>query len=95
MPHNYPSNVTTPAEAVAELRTMQTQIIHGSNIFGDIADIIEALEKQRSAAKLDAADYKLQRDALLEMTWLDLPSEPTESTQKWREMFAAGWERKA
>lgn len=45
--------------------------------------------------KMELADVKLQRNALLEMTWLDLPSEPIESTAKWRAEFEKGWERKS
>lgn len=33
-------------EAITELRSMQRQIIHGTNIFGDIADTIAALEQR-------------------------------------------------
>lgn len=44
--------------------------------------------------KAELAYVRLQRDALLEMTWLDLPSEPTESIAKWRMEFEKGWERK-
>lgn len=45
--------------------------------------------------KMQAADLRFQRDALLEMTWLDLPAEPSESTHLWRKLFAEGWERKS
>lgn len=38
-----PSGITTAEQAIAELRSMQAQIIHGPNVFGDIADIIETL----------------------------------------------------
>jgi hypothetical protein len=34
-------------------------------------------------------------DKLLEITWLDLPDEPSESTAKWQELFNAGWIRRA
>lgn len=50
----------TPQEAITELRAMQRQIIHGSSIFGDIANIIDGLysaltdanEQCRSAAEI-------------------------------------------
>jgi hypothetical protein len=45
-------------------------------------------------AVMDAVDLKRQRDALLEMTWLDMPSEPTESIAQWRRLFEEGWERR-
>lgn len=46
------------------------------------------------AAELERAYLKFQRDALLEITWLDLPDEPHESTNRWREEFQKGWARK-
>lgn len=36
-------------EAIQKLRDMQKQIIHGSNIFGDIANVIERMGKQLDA----------------------------------------------
>lgn len=42
MPSIKKSEVATVADALRELRNMQAQIIHGSRIFGDIADILEA-----------------------------------------------------
>ncbi len=36
----------TATEAKDRLRKMQKQIIHGSNVFGEIADCIEALEEE-------------------------------------------------
>lgn len=45
--------------------------------------------------KAELAYMTLQRDKLLEMTWLDAPGEPWESTTKWREQFEAGWVRRA
>lgn len=44
--------------------------------------------------RAELAYVKLQRDALLEITWLDLPDEPTESIAKWRELFGKGWVRR-
>lgn len=45
--------------------------------------------------KYELACVKFQRDALLEMTWLDLPAEPDEeSTKEWKRLFDEGWERK-
>lgn len=37
-------------DAIKRLDEMQSQIIHGSNIFGDIADVIRNLEAVRIAA---------------------------------------------
>ena len=37
---------------------------------------------------------KKQRDALLEMTWLDLPAEPCESIEEWKRLFSEGWIRR-
>lgn len=61
----------------------------------DIAEVDEqATKSELNALKMEVADLRLQRDALLEMTWLDLPNDPRESTQRWKEEFAKGWERK-
>lgn len=68
------------------------------NLQDQIAELkgqLEVAEAARDNAKLAAAEYKYQRDKLLEITWLDLPGEPHESTCKWREEFNAGWERRA
>lgn len=53
------------------------------------------LRRELAKANEELAYVRLQRDALLEMTWLDLPTEPSESTARWREEFARGWERKS
>jgi len=53
------------------------------------------LNKGNAALKFEMACVKFQRDALLEMTWLDLPAEPNhESTKMWKRVFTDGWERK-
>lgn len=52
------------------------------------------LMKENSKLKAELAYLKLQRDSLLDMTWLDLPDEPSESTAKWKELFNKGWERR-
>jgi hypothetical protein len=54
----------------------------------------ESLKKQLLESKAEEAYLRLQRDALLEITWLDLPDDPSESTAKWKELFARGWERR-
>lgn len=41
----------TSSEAIQELDAMQRQIIHGSNIFGDIADVIRDLKQVESCAR--------------------------------------------
>ena len=38
----------TAQDAIAKLRQMQSQIVHGSNVFGDIADCIVALQADAS-----------------------------------------------
>jgi predicted secreted protein len=52
--------------------------------------------KEEAYVKMEGelAYLKLQRDALLDITWLDLPGEPDESTAKWREQFNKGWVRR-
>lgn len=57
-------------------------------------DAHEQMEMMANQISLELAAMKRQRDALLEMTWLDLPSEPQESIAEWRKLFEAGWERK-
>lgn len=54
-----------------------------------------AMEREVAHLKGELAYMKRQRDALLDITWLDLPGEPSESTAKWRELFNAGWVRRA
>lgn len=62
--------------------------------------------RQENQKQLDAAlefaanaekrieELENQRDALLEITWLDMLGDPTESIEEWREEFSKGWERK-
>jgi hypothetical protein len=45
--------------------------------------------------KSELAYVTMQRDALLDITWLDLPGDPDESTSKWREQFSKGWIRRS
>lgn len=55
----------TPSEAIQELDAMQRQIIHGSRIFGDIADVIRALQlKLAKANETIAALNESEIDAL-------------------------------
>lgn len=54
-----------------------------------------ALREEVNKIKAEEAYVRLQRDALLEITWLDGPAEPWESTNRWREVFEEGWTRKA
>jgi hypothetical protein len=56
----------------------------------NIATDVEQIKKLKS----ELAYITLQRNKLLEMTWLDLPSEPDESTAKWKEEFEKGWTRR-
>lgn len=48
----------------------------------------------RDRAMEELAYVKLQRDKLLEITWLDTPDDPHESTKRWAEEFAKGWIRR-
>lgn len=41
----------TTTEAKNRLRRMQSQVIHGSNTFGEIADCIEAMEAEIASLK--------------------------------------------
>jgi hypothetical protein len=54
----------TPNESIQELRKMQSQIIHGSNIFGDIADVIENISSQNKALERASAAFERQCDQL-------------------------------
>lgn len=58
------------------------------------AEYARAFELERNKALEELAYVRLQRDKLLEITWLDLPGEPDESTARWRELFEAGWVRR-
>ena len=50
---------------------------------------------QLKRLKYELACVKLQRDALLDMTWLDQPGDDDEeSTEELRRLFNEGWERK-
>lgn len=73
------------------------------NLAGDIETELTAanariaeLEGELSLAKFESACMKFQRDALIDITWLDLPGNGTdeECTQEWRELFDAGWVRR-
>lgn len=57
-------------------------------------ELSEALEAEKNHLRAELAYVRLQRDALLRITWLDLPDEPHESTARWQEQFEKGWERK-
>jgi hypothetical protein len=35
--------ITTPEQAIERLRELQSQIIHGPKVFGEIADVVEEL----------------------------------------------------
>src|SRR4051812_25288081 len=54
---------------------------------------VHLIDELRSL-RVELAYTRLQRDALLEITWLDSPSEPDESTAKWRERFDKEWARR-
>ena len=57
---------------------------------------LEHTTDEQETDRLMAIIAKLtrQRDALLELCWLDLPDEPSETVEQWRKLFADGWERK-
>lgn len=63
----------------------------GHYLFSELRTLREAVDH----IKEELAYVKLQRDALLDITWLDLPADPCESTARWRELFNAGWVRRA
>jgi len=75
----------TTEEAINQLRQMQGQIVHGSNVFGDIADLIVTLEakiKPCNAAihhVLDAIAYDPRKYWLM-----------GELTESWARLTAAG-----
>ena len=60
-----------------------------------LREIISKMDADKKGQDGELAYVTLQRDRLLEITWLDLPSEPSESTARWQEIFNDGWERKA
>ena len=60
-----------------------------------LRDIISKMDAAKKGQDGELAYVTLQRDRLLEITWLDLPAEPHESTARWQEVFSDGWERKA
>jgi hypothetical protein len=58
-----------------------------------LRELNEARNAERLArVQLDAA--RAQRDALLEITWLDTPGTPHETAAQWRAEFDKNWERK-
>lgn len=52
-----PTNLT-PAELIQELRAMQRQIIHGTNIFGEIADLIDLQQDELTKLQRAAGDWQ-------------------------------------
>ena len=55
----------TPKEAISKLRAMQSQIIHGKNTFGDIADALESENTELQKHLADAVRSVLEiRDLL-------------------------------
>lgn len=66
-----------------------------------IETYIQSAIDQATAAKEREGRWKekcayatYERDKLLELTWLDLPGEPSESTKAWAAEFEKGWVRK-
>lgn len=57
----------------------------------DRALAIRTMQELTLKLKEKLAYLHLQRDALLEITWLDLPGEPHESTERWKEEFNKRW----
>jgi len=70
----------TSTEAILKLRQMQGQIIHGSNLFGEIADCIVALETEnvRRIRHLNRLASWAQQD-------------PTGPLPSWKGMEVRGW----
>lgn len=54
-------------EAVSKLRKMQSQIIHGRNIFGDIADNIESILHQLTQLQSSLSQRELQLKEVLDL----------------------------
>lgn len=50
---------------------------------------------QKTYLQQENESLRKQRDFLLELTWLDLPGEPTESFDELRAQFNKGWMRKS
>lgn len=73
------ANMTT-TEAITKLREMQSQIIHGSNTFGDIADTIAALE---------AENIRRIRHLNRLATWAQ--QDPTGPLPEWRGAQVQSW----
>lgn len=104
MQHKHEQETAMSTEPIAETPTPETdsQVFTATPESEDLeetmdvvtADFAKKLERQRDAARAELAYMKLQRDRLLEITWLDLPGEPHESTQRWAEEFAKGWVRR-
>jgi regulator of replication initiation timing len=79
----------------AELDELQESMTHAEMEISDRGELLASLRAQLEEARTEMAYLKLQRDRLLEITWLDLPAEPSESTSRWQDLFNEGWERKA
>lgn len=67
-------------EAIAKLRQMQGQIIHGSNLFGDIADLI---------VRLEAEDIRRIRHLNRLATWAQ--QDPTGPLPHWAGCRVQSW----
>ena len=60
-----------------------------------VLDENQSLREEIKECKEVCAKLQFQRDVLLELTWLDLPSANLhESATRWRELFAQEWERR-
>jgi len=70
------------AEHVAALRKMQSQIIHGKNIFGDIADCIESLAADRAELIEALRNLVAAEDAFVKDTGLTTDDAITDATLK-------------
>lgn len=93
-------NAVIKAKALVGAEVTGTSVIFlwsanaAEQIEAAMQDPFAEINEQIQTLRAELAYVTLQRDALLEMTWLDLPDEPSESVKRWKEQFEKGWERK-
>ena len=84
-----------------ELAAAQQEAAHYMSVAQKATDELARLRadnltahQMACAAGLERDQLRAQRDALLEIAWLDTPDEPHETATQWRVEFGKGWERK-
>lgn len=65
MPHLRPAGIETVKDALLQLREMQAQIIHGTNVFGEIADLMEAVYNENERIVSEAKKCYSRNDELV------------------------------